>query len=47
MYAYQMLHSELLSNLCRLLAAILEKSAAEQVRWQVGKMFIMSAEDDE
>ena len=35
MYAYNLLREPLLANLCQLLAQIVERSAAEQVRWQV------------
>ena len=34
MYAYNLLREPLLGNLCRLFASIVERSAAEQVRWQ-------------
>ena len=34
MYAYNLLREPLLENLCRLFGSIVEKSAAEQVRWQ-------------
>ncbi len=34
MYAYNLLREPLLADLCKLFAAIVERSAAEQVRWE-------------